>query len=138
MLNPANFKVEDIQCCNIHYPRILDGQDRSQRCLPYSGSTGRISEISPFYLERGSLPIQSNTTWAKHSPVHIHKIAEKAPHLTQNPWIPRGHASSCPQQILLIEQVNMTISLLQALCFRVNWDKLLITPQQTLEFLGIE
>ena len=32
----------------------------------------------------------------------------------------------------------MTISLIQALGFRVNWEKSLVFPQQTLEFLGIE
>ena len=60
----------------------LDGQG----CLPYSNSAGGISEVSPVPLERNLLQIQGNAFWTKHSPICVHKIAEKVPLFAQNPW----------------------------------------------------
>ena len=94
-------------------------------------------------MERSDLSVQGNALRVKHSPLRIHKIAKKPLSLLRIHGIKiiaylDDMLLAAPSKPLLEEQVNMTISLIQALGFRVNWDKSLIIPQQILEFLGIE
>ena len=42
-----------------------------------------------------------------------------------------------PNKALLTTHINVTISLFQYLGFIINWEKSIVTPQQTIEFLGI-
>ena len=125
------------------FQRGLGGKYRPQRCLPYSSSAEVTSEVPPVPLEVNDLPIQGNTLGLNIAPYVFTKFLKRPLSLLRSHGIKiiaylddmLLEASSKP---LLRDQINTTISLLQALGFKVNWEKSLVTPHQTLEFLGIE
>ena len=125
------------------FQRGLGGKYRPQRCLPYSSSAEVTSEVPPVPLEVNDLPIQGNTLGLNIAPYVFTKFLKRPLSLLRSHGIKiiaylddmLVEASSKP---LLRDQINTTISLLQALGFKVNWEKSLVTPHQTLEFLGIE
>ena len=83
---------------SVHNDReLLHGEDRSERCLSYSGYTSSLTEVLPIPLGSTNLPISCHAIWAEHSTLCVYKAAQETSFNSpftrnKNDRLPRRHA----------------------------------------------
>ena len=116
---------------------------RSQRCLPNSTNESPILEISPVYMEGNSLQVQTLPFGLATALITFTKLLRPvAAHLRSQGirlLIYLDNILLAAQtSVLATHQMLIMTNLLESLGFKLNQKKCILSPSQTLEFLGFQ